>query len=422
MAATKDPAKRLKRAAQSVVLTGRGRGFLIGALVSVVAAHVFTVPAFNYVASLLIGLMMCASIFVFAGHSRVHIDRSFSPDVVLPGQYSTAMVAFENLSMLPSLEAQWQDKLPAGVAGEAHGELRALGSSRGIHSRTKFSYVVHGVRRGKHAIGPLTVKVPDPFGLVLRKHTFGELQHLIVLPKRVDLADISFGGANIAGATRPAPQHVGVGDDDVIARSYLPGDALRRMHWKATAHRGELMVRQEEQRNNPEATVLLDLDALGQGTVRDTQGQWEYSPGFEWSIVAAASVVAHLCRRGYLVNVITPGGSVHRSIADGMDTMEDVMADLAVLEPTEVTVEDIVGVAPGERPVVAVLGRIDDAKARAWSRLNTSTGLAFVAVGTPPEAIEILNSSGWISRTYRAGDDVADLWLDLDARQFHAAR
>lgn len=404
------------------MLTGRGKGFLIGSVVSFIAAHLFTIPAFNYVASLLIGLMVCATVFVFAGRSRVQVARAFTPDVVMPGQQSTATVTFTNLSTLPSLEARWQDTLPAGVIGDAHGELPPLGGGRGPHSRTKFRYSVHGLRRGKHPIGPLTVKTLDPFGLVFRQHTFGESQHLIVLPKRVDLDDISFGGANIAGATRPAPQHVGVGDDDVIARNYLPGDALRRMHWKATAHRGELMVRQEEQRNNPEATVLLDLDALGQGTVRDRQGQWEYSPAFEWAVIAAASVTAHLSRRGYLVNVIAPGSGLNRLIADGVDTIEDVMTDLAVAEPTDVSADDIGRIAPSERPVVAILGRINEARAYAWSRLNATTGLVFVGIGTPAEAIEILHAAGWKSRVYRAGDDLADLWLDLDARDFHAAR
>lgn len=422
MVVAKDAGRRLKRAAGSVVFTNRGRGFVVGAVVSIVAAHVFTFPALNYVASLLIGLVVCAAAFVFAGHSRVHIGRTFSPEVVTQGQPSSATVTFTNLSALPSLEAQWEDHLPAGIVGEARGVLQALGGGHGQRARTQFSYTVHGVRRGSHPIGPLTIKVPDPFGLLYRKHTFGEPQSLIVLPKRVDLADISFGGANIAGATRPAPQHVGVGDDDVIARNYLPGDALRRMHWKATAHRGELMVRQEEQRNNPEATVLLDLDAFGQGTVRDTQGQWEYSPVFEWAIVAAASVTAHLCRRGYLVNVFTPGGSVQRTIADGHDTIHDVMTDFAVVEPQELAPGIIADIEPSERPVVAILGRLDEARAAAWSRLNSSTGLVFVAVGTSAAALDILGSSGWKVRTYRPGDDIADLWLDLDARQFHASR
>ena len=37
---------------------------------------------------------------------------------------------------------------------------------------------------------------------------------------------------------------------------------MRRIHWRATAHRDELMVRQEEQESTPEATVVLDRGVL----------------------------------------------------------------------------------------------------------------------------------------------------------------
>lgn len=422
MAPPENPAKRLKRAARSIELTPRGWVFVIVAFVSLAAAHVLTIPTFNYVASLLAGLVLCAATFVIAGHSRVNISRSFSPEVVAQGQPAEATVTVTNLSALPSIGANWEDHLPVGVVGDAHGVLSALGGGRSRQARTRFTYTVHGVRRGSHPIGPLTILVNDPFGLVRRGHVFGDPHELIVLPKRVELSSISFGGAVIAGASKPAPQHVGVGEEDVIARNYLPGDALRRMHWKATAHRGEFMVRQEEQHNNPEATVLLDLDAFSQGTARDRQGQWEYSPTFEWAIVAAASVTSHLCRRRYLVNVLTPGGPMNRSISEGMDTIHDVMTDLAIIEPTEVSAEDIRAIAPSERPCVAVLGCLDDVAAAAWSRLNSSTGLAFVAAGTSGAAIDILADSGWKVRVYRPGDDLAALWLDLDARDFHAAR
>ena len=52
--------------------------------------------------------------------------------------------------------------------------------------------------------------------------------------------------------------------------AYLPGDAMKRLHWKATAHRGQLMVRQEEQQINPRAGVFLDCEPRTQGTARDT--------------------------------------------------------------------------------------------------------------------------------------------------------
>ena len=110
---------------------------------------------------------------------------------------------------------------------------------------------------------------------------------------------------------------VGVGDDDVIARVYLPGDAMKRLHWKATAHRGELMVRQEEQQINPRAGVFLDCEPRTQGTARDSKRLWEYSPTFEWGIVAAASIVHHLARNGYVVAFKTSSPAIDREIADG---------------------------------------------------------------------------------------------------------
>lgn len=422
MAASSDSVQRLRRVARSIGLTPRGRGFLGAAAFGFVAARLFTVPALDYVVSLLVGLVVCAAAFVLIGHSRIHIDRSFSPDVIESGQSSTASVVVTNLSALPSLEAAWEDRLPPGVVGTAHGVMGALGGGHGFFARTTFSYDVRGVRRGRHVVGPLNVTVADPFGLVYRQHTFAQPHHVIVLPKRVDLAAISFGGTPSTGATRPAPQHVGIGDDDVIARNYLPGDAMRRMHWKATARRGALMVRQEEQRNNPEATVLLDLDAAGHATMHDDHGRWAYSPTFEWAIVAAASVATHLVQRRYAVHVLTPGGPVDRSIGDGLDRSVDLMADLAVVDPVEVSPESIAAIGSSERPVVAILGSLDEEHARAWSRLNASTGMAFVASTTSLGALAVLADAGWKCCSYHPGDGVGPLWLSLDARQFHAAR
>lgn len=409
-------------ALRSLTLTTRGLLFLLAGAFAFLAARVFSVSSFNYVACLLIGLVVFAVAFVAIGQSQVHVVRAFTPFRISPGEKAVATVTFTNLSALPSLEATWQDKVPAGVSGAASGSLAALGGGHSAQARTRFTYVLQGQRRGSFAIGPLTVHVPDPFGLVFRTHTFGESRDLLVLPRQIDLPEISFGNANISGASRPASRNAGIGDDDVIARSYFPGDSLRRMHWKATAHHGALMVRQEEQHDKPEATVLLDLDAGRHDAIRDHHGAWSFSPAFEWSIVAAASVATHLCRRGYLVNVIAPGSAIRRSIADGLDSLEDVLTDLAVVDPQPVTAEDVARIGPSERPVVAVLGRVDEDTALAWSRLNTTTGLVLLAIGSSAGAIDLLNAAGWKSRTYHPREDLAELWLELDARDFHAAR
>jgi uncharacterized protein (DUF58 family) len=305
---TDSSAGRLKRAASSVVLTRRGVGFLAAAVASFIAAPILSLPALLYVTGLMLALVLFSAVFVFAGHSRVRIERSFAPQVVPPGQMSHATVRITNLSVLPCLEAKWSDDLPHGISGDASGVLPALGGSHGADSRVSFTYALQGLRRGRHPIGPLRVNVLDPFGLVFRRHKFGSPELLTVLPRRVDLRPIAPRGTSEDGATRPAPQHVGLGEDDVIARSYLPGDAMKRLHWKATAHRGELMVRQEEQQLTPRAAVVLDCEPLSQGTAQDRQGQWEYSSVFEWCVVATASITAHLVKAGYVV-VLQSNGS-----------------------------------------------------------------------------------------------------------------
>lgn len=411
----------LRRVASSIVVTRRGLGFVIGAAATFIAAPLLALPAMLYVTGLLLALLLVSGAFVFFGHSTVRIERSFMPEVVAPGALSRATVRITNLSPLPCLEARWTDQLPYGITGDATGALPALGGRTSLAASASFHYSVHGLRRGRHGIGPLRVDVHDPFGLVYRRHTFGGAAPLTVLPRRVDLPAVSARGGSDGGAMLPAPQNVGVGDDDIIARNYLPGDALKRIHWKATAHRDELMVRQEEQHVTPRAAVILDTEPASQGTALDRKDAWEYSPSFEWAIVAAASITTYLARAGYVVTVQSSGRSVDRLIAEGQDTLEDAMVDLAVLDPEPQDHPDPVDV---DRVTFMVLGRVTADRAQQWARAVASarTTWALVARSTPTDALDILDAAGWRLVPYAPNDDLADRWKQFDGAARHAAR
>lgn len=404
-----------------MVLTRRGVGFLVTAFACFVLAPMMSLPALLTATALLLALVVFSAVFVLVGHSSIRIDRTFAPEVIDPGQSTEVTVTVSNLSLLPCLESHWEDTLPPGLSAEASGTLPSLGGSRGHTSRVRFTYRLQGLRRGRHHIGPLSVHVLDPFGLVFRRHRFGGSAALIVLPKRVQLWPLRPHGADNDGASRPAPQHVGVGDDDVIARAYLPGDAMKRLHWKATAHRGELMVRQEEQQVNPRAGVVIDRDALSFGTVRDRQGAWEYSAAFEWAVTATASVIVHLVRVGYVVVARSPGGALDRHVSEAHDTVEDALIDLATIEPTDAADLDV---ETGERTTFVVLGRPSADRAREWVQTlsSSSTVLAFVGRGTSEEALDILSAARWRCISYNPNDEVAERWSELDGTRSHAAR
>lgn len=397
--------RRLRDALGTYRLTRRGLGFLVAGLALPVVGARTDVGPFVHVGVLLVALVVCAAVHVAAGHARVAVTRSFRPEVADPGEPVVVTLAVRSTAVLPSLHVRWTDRVGSSLVADAHGVLDALGgSSRQVQVR----YALRGTRRGRHAVGPLALEAGDPFGLVTRHRSTTHVDHVVVLPRRHALGDDDRAGRAESGATMPAPQHVGVGEDDVIARPYVPGDEVRRLHWKATAHRGQLMVRQEEQRVNPSVLVVLDASASAHDARRDRQGSWEHSPTLEWAISACASLVEHLAGSGYVVHVESPGTPVQRVVGEGQDTVRDVLVDLALLEPADDTAP-LTGAA-GDVPVVAVLGRVDERSARTWARLAGRRSVALVAHGSPAAAVGVLRDRGWRCVPYRSSDDLRALW------------
>jgi uncharacterized protein (DUF58 family) len=79
------------------------------------------------------------------------------------------------------------------------------------------------------------------------------------------------------------------GDDFFTLREYQRGDDLRRVHWPASAHRDELMIKQLEMPWQSRALVLLDIRAAAYTT----------PDAFEHAVRGAASAVRHLYRHGF---------------------------------------------------------------------------------------------------------------------------
>jgi uncharacterized protein (DUF58 family) len=401
------------RTVRSLALTRRGGWCLLVAVICFVLAAVLSLPALVDATGLLLGLVVLAAVYVLVAAPRARVTRVFAPPVLEPDLGARVTLRFVNLARLPLPSSRWLDHLPAGLAGAATGHLPTLARTRRGRTGLVLGYDLRAQRRGRHLVGPLELEAVDPFGLARRRHRLGDTSPVIVLPRRRELAALGSLGLSDDGSGHPAPQHAGNGADDVIARVLLPGDAMKRLNWKATAHRGELMVRQEERQVNPRAAVYLDCDPATLGTARDRVGDWEYAPVLEWCVVAAASVMTHLVAEGCIVALRSSDRTIDRRVGDGHDTISDAMLDLAIIEPGEY---DIDAVEPPERSVVLVTGRLDAARAEHWIRVlgHAHTVHAFVADTTRPEALERLDGTRWSVVTYRVQDDQAERWLAFD--------
>ncbi|NHN56044.1 DUF58 domain-containing protein [Calidifontibacter sp. DB0510] len=165
------------------------------------------------------------------------------------------------------------------------------------------SYVLDGRRRGEHQLGPLHVRVRDPFGLTERDSEVPGTGSIIVLPRTYPLGSVAPPGTG-DGSEGSTPAMVALhGDEDVSIRGYRDGDDLRRVHWKASAHRDELMVRQVDRPARRSCLLLLDPRADAHA------GTGEHS-SFEWAVSALASIGVRMSELGFRLELVTREGTV----------------------------------------------------------------------------------------------------------------
>ena len=296
----------------SVRPTLRGVALLVASAIAFIAAYALGFRQLLYVAVVLAALPLIALALVRVRRPKLSVKRSFSPDVVEAGSAVTVSLLVRNLGASRTMRATCWDEVPWVESGTNALELSAMQphglrfSRRGNTARLE--YDLRPPRRGIFPIGPFVVRLDDAFGLATMTHTVGVTQEVIVTPEVIVLAEIGLSVSGGDGAARLVQRRSSGDDDDSMTREYRPGDAMRRVHWRASARHGDLMVRQEEQRSSPEARVILDTRGIGYEDLSGDERTGEVdSVCFEWAVRMLASVAVHLRRFGFLVTVQESG-------------------------------------------------------------------------------------------------------------------
>jgi len=410
--------------------TVRGVGFLVVGVASGVLAYVIGRSELLYAAGLLVLLPLAGLLVVRLRPLRLTVSRTFSPTVVTAGAPTVIELAVHNVSTFASPAATWTDRIPWAPHRAGPGVLPVMPAGAtvsatrgGRTSSGRLGYSLRPSLRGVYDIGPLDVSYTDPFGLAAGHLAVGTSQSLYVIPVVVPLGESVSLAVSGEGAARLI-QHLAVGnDDDLMTREYRTGDALRRVHWRASARHGELMVRQEEQRSYPEARLIIDTRSDGYGGVisafefSDTGFTW-----FEWAVTMIASVGVHLHRSGFLVQVLETG---HRQIAALGDANQGSGQDIEFLLSLAGTRLNepgpVIGDGNDERalgalgPVFAVVAD-PSAETLRWitaHRRPYETGVAFVIESGNPAVAETFRSAGWICIPVTDRSDPAEAWASV---------
>jgi uncharacterized protein (DUF58 family) len=416
-------------------LTGRGRCLLAAGFAATVSALIMREVNIARVGVFLVALPLVSYAMVARTRYRLTCTRRLDPVRVNAGRPAQVLLRLQNVSRLPTGLMLAEDTVPYMLGGRPRFVLDRVPPQRAVN----VDYSVRSQLRGRYSIGPLTVRLTDPFGLCELTRAFSAADMLVVTPQVVPLANVRLGG-DWAGAGESRARSVATsGEDDAATRDYRQGDDLRRIHWRSTARRGELMVRREEQPWQSRAVLLVDC----RSQVHHGDGP---ASSLEWAISAAASIGVHLSKSGFTMRVVTDGGDEIAAVGVGADAFDSVLLDNLAVRTASAAASIRAGVTGvrrggGEELLFAVVGPMSSDDAQILSRAahgGPSVGVAFVldtaswttlaprAAATAEQAhrdtCDILSAAGWRVLPVRAGDSLADLWPASSANLSAAGR
>ena len=424
-------------------LTLRGLWFLSLGVSAVLAGYVFGMPVLLYVGSFLVALPLVALLFVRTRESTLAISRRFSSPVVEAGSTTTVTVHVDNRSRRATSPVRWRDSLPWKPWLTQSGWLSRLSVAAGLVSDTsaaQLGYSLTPTDRGVFEIGPLVLEATDPFELAWGAWNIGAKTPLIVTPRVVQLSPTALRAESGDGEARVVQRRATGDDDDAMTREYRRGDAMRRVHWKASARHGSLMVRQEEQHSYPQARIIVDTqlagypDANGQKTIRAAgshQGSPTRSANFEWVVSMLASAAVQLRREGFLLQIVETGppqlsdaAVLHRRSA----AEQELLTRLATFTPMDTPPDwwpapqtasafrgPLIALvsSPGAETIDFLLSQpTTEALAVAFIVATESHfgDRARLSANHRPSLAEELQDAGWRVIAVQPGDEVADSW------------
>ena len=132
------------------------------------------------------------------------------------------------------------------------------------------------------------LEIQDVFGLFrMRKKPWNPGESLLVLPRPFDIEKPRFTLGDDGAAALARTQEDYNAPEDV--RAYRPGDAMKRIHWKLSSRKRELLVRRFETPAPPDTLILLDCD-----TPRGGQGVFEGGECLRDALCETAVAIARL--------------------------------------------------------------------------------------------------------------------------------
>lgn len=266
-------------------LTRRGAVVAVAVVVGVWLGGSFGARALNVVVAPSLAVLVFAVGYV-ALTDRPKVERT----VPEPGWKNDSRIM--TLSIETNAVATITDRL-TGVSPERI--ERAVSTDRSIE------YAITLAQRGVHRVGPLTVTVSDPLGMVTKQYQYIDFDPIVVYP------DIQQLTTTVLAPFTESHGRIERQEFERL-REYEPGESLRNVHWKTSAKHDDLFV--VEYTHSGATGVSVVAEAVSGEKNADVMAS------------ATASIVCFLLSKGVSVELTVPNGRLEHGHADRQRTLE----------------------------------------------------------------------------------------------------
>jgi uncharacterized protein (DUF58 family) len=295
--------------------TREGWWFLVATLLLGLAAINAGLNLLFLVWGMMLFLVLASGVLSELCLRQLLVTRKTPPSIHAGAPYLMGIALSNRKRRLPSFSVEVED-LVAGKPLDKRCYFLKLPAGR--TQETAYRHQIS--QRGRHVLTGFRLSTKFPFGLIQKSRDVVDAQELLIYPALVRVPE---------SLLRGFPATHGLGrqkwrsrsGDFIGLRDYRAGDDPRDIHWRSSARRGVRLVRESEDDEGLEATVLFDSAGVP-GISRDA---------FEAAVSMAASVAHVLLQRGYRIGLGARGADI--TPEGGPVQLTRILRFLALIEP-----------------------------------------------------------------------------------------
>ena len=401
----------------------------------------------------LIALLLIVSFFwAWSNINWVHLSRLTRTRRTQVGRPMEERFTIRNTSIFPKLWIEVRDhsNLPGHFSSKV---VNALGS------RASFTWRVNTVchQRGRYRLGPIQLSSSDPFGLFPFERDLTPTTNVVVYPRTVDIQQFALPIGVLPGGDAVRRRTHYVTTNAAGVRDYAPGDSYSRIHWKSTARRDRLIVKEFELDPLADIWIVADMaifshvssdvdqDPAAESVKMGQIPNWlrlkedEYqlpNATEEYTVTIAASLAQYFLRRDRAVGLLAYGQS-HEIIQPdrGERQINRILETLAVLRAAgQVAIQDVLDaesqIFPRGTTVIVISPSVQEPFATTMRQL-ARRGLRAVPIVIDPDSFggrhsavplaNMMQANNMITYLVRCGDDLAGVLSTGNLRsRYHA--